>query len=238
MSIRSWSGSPTRWMRRWRGFDRRTRSAPSPDGTDTRPARLCYDTRMSARLTFPIYMSATEFLGWEPGDGLRYELVDGEPRAMAPAGTIHAYLQNELGSLIRNHLRVRGAECQALANPGVTPHLLSAHNVRVPDLGVTCSPLAPGQATLSDPVLLVEILSPSNQAKTWSNVWAYTSIPSVREILVLHSTRMRAELLRRLPEGGWPEEPEQITGGDLTLASVGFRVPIAELYQRTGLKAG
>jgi Uma2 family endonuclease len=191
---------------------------------------------MSALAKLPVFMSAADFLDWEPGDGMRYELVDGDPRAMAPAGTIHAYLQNELGSLIRNHLREGGAKCQALANPGVVPHLLSAHNIRIPNLGVTCSPLAPGQAALSDPVLLIEILSPSNQAKTWSNVRAYTSIPSVQEILVLHSTRMAAELLRRTPEGGWPEEPEQITGGGLVLTSIGFEVSMSELYARTGLK--
>jgi hypothetical protein len=64
---------------------------------------------------------------------------------------------------------------------------------------VTCSPLAVGQAMLSDPVLLIEILSPSNQAKTWPNVWAYTSISSVLEILVLRADRIAAELLRRSP---------------------------------------
>ena len=192
---------------------------------------------MSASAKLPIYMSATDFLDWEPGDGLRYELVDGEPRVMAPAGTIHAFLQNELGRRIGNHLLERGRACEALSNPGVTPHLLSAHNVRIPDLGVTCSPLAPGQ-TLTDPVLLIEILSPSNQAKTWSNVWAYTSIPSVQEILVLHSTRMQAELLRRTPEGGWPEEPKQITSGELLLASIDFRVAMTDLYARTGIKFG
>jgi Uma2 family endonuclease len=190
---------------------------------------------MSASAKLPVYMSATDFLDWEPGDGLHYELVDGEPRAMAPASTIHAYLQNELGSLIRNHLREHGSTCQALANPGVTPHLLSAHNIRIPDLGVTCSPITPGQATLPDPVLLVEILSPSNQAETWSNVWAYTSIPSGQEILVLHSTRVQAELLRRNAQSAWPAEPEQITGGNLTLASIGFQVAMNELYARTGL---
>jgi Uma2 family endonuclease len=84
-------------------------------------------------------------------------------------------------------------------------------------------------------VLLVEILSPGNQAKTWSNVWAYTSIPSVQEILVLHRTRIEAELLRRRPEGGWPEEPEHLTTGDLVLASIGFRVALRDLYARTGL---
>jgi Uma2 family endonuclease len=182
-----------------------------------------------------VRMSVRDFLAWEPGDGVRYELVDGEPRAMAPANTVHGFLQNELGSLIRNHLRERGTGCKVLANPGVIPHLLSAHNVRVPDLGVTCSPVRLGQATLPDPVLLIEILSPSNQADTWSNVWAYTSIPSVQEILVLHSERVAAEVLRRSAQGAWPEQTEEMLRGDLTLTSIDFRTPLADLYAGTGV---
>lgn len=91
---------------------------------------------------------------------------------------------------------------------------------------------------MPDPVLLVEILSPSNQAETWSNVWAYTSIPSVREILVLHSTRMRAEILRRPGEGEWPERTDVIAGtGALRLDSIGFAIGLPDLYARTGLGA-
>jgi hypothetical protein len=97
-------------------------------------------------------------------------------------------------------------------------------------LAVTCSPLAAGQATLADPVLLIEILSPSNQAKTWTNVWAYTSIPSVQEFLVLRTDRMAAELLRRSPQGEWPERPIASTAGELALESIGFRVALAGLY--------
>jgi Uma2 family endonuclease len=192
---------------------------------------------MSAVVNLSLYMSVSDFLAWESGDGLRYELVDGEPRATAPASTIHAFLQNELGSLIRNHLREHRSGCVVLANPGVIPRLLSAHNMRVPDLGVTCSPLIPGQAAMPDPVLLIEVLSPSNQAETWSNVWAYTSIPSVKEILVLHSNRIAADLLRRSPAGDWPQEPVQITKGDLELTSIGYRVEMTDLYALTGLAA-
>lgn len=183
----------------------------------------------------PMRMTVDEFLKWDSGDALRYELADGEPRAMAPASTIHGFLQNELGSLIRNHLRDKASGCEVVANPGVVPRLLSEHNVRIPDLAVTCSPLAAGQATLPDPVLLIEILSPSNQAKTWTNVWAYTSILSVREILVLRADRMAAELLRRSPQGEWSDRPIAITEGELVLESIGFRVALAELYRRTGL---
>ncbi len=88
---------------------------------------------------------------------------------------------------------------------------------------------------MSNPVLLVEILSPSNQAETWSNVWTYTTIPSVQEILVLRSASIGAELLRREADGGWPETPELITGGDLVFQSVGLRVPLHELYRTTRL---
>jgi Uma2 family endonuclease len=122
-----------------------------------------------------------------------------------------------------------------LANPGIVPHLMSAHNVRIPDLAVTCAKLLPGQATLPDPQVVIEICSPSNQAETWSNVWAYTSIPSVREILVLHGGRIAPELLRRAAGGGWPDEPEAIGDAMLTLTSIGFEMRLADLYAPTGL---
>jgi Uma2 family endonuclease len=84
---------------------------------------------------------------------------------------------------------------------------------------------------------VIEILSPSNQAKTWTNVWTYTSIPSVREILVLRADQIAAELLRRSPQGEWPDRPIAITEGELALESIGFRVGLGELYARTGLGA-
>ncbi len=196
---------------------------------------MCYSMAMVALPKLAARMSVRDFLAWEPADGLRYELVDGEPRAMAPAGTIHGFLQGRLAALLTAYLDRDERRCSVVVAPGVIPHLLSAHNVRVPDLGVTCSPLQPGQSTLPDPVLLIEILSPSNQADTWSNVWAYTSIPSVQEILILHSTRIAAAVLRRSRQGAWPEQPEELHDGELMLTSIGFRMSLAELYVRTGL---
>jgi len=190
---------------------------------------------MIAVAKIPGRMTVEEFLLWETGDDWRYELVDGEPLAMAPASNTHALLQSELARLIGNHLRTKSSLCDVLTNPGVVPHLLSDHNFRIPDLAVTCSPLPPGPSTVPDPVLLVEILSPSNQAKTWANVRAYTSIGSVQEILILRTDRTAAELLRRLPAGDWPERPTVIVGGTLELGSIAFTVALSELYGRTGL---
>jgi hypothetical protein len=75
-----------------------------------------------------------------------------------------------------------------LANPGIVPHLMSAHNFRVADLAVTGARLMPGQMALPEPLLVIEILSPSNRAETWSNVWAYTR--GLRDSLMSPTTVM------------------------------------------------
>ena len=183
-------------------------------------------------------MSLAEFLEWNPGDGRRWQLVDGEPRAMAPANAMHGFLQAELSALITNHLRGGNSPCNVFTNPGVVPATMAAHNMRVPDLVVSCSPFELTQPAPIDPVLIVEIRSPSNRADTWANVWAYTSIPSVREILILQADAIGGDLLWRLPDGAWPDRPTSIVDGDLVLESIGFRVAVAELYARTPLARG
>jgi len=80
----------------------------------------------------------------------------------------------------------------------------------------------------------VEILSPGNSAETWANVWAYTTIPSVQEIFMLRADAVAAELLRRRPDGSWPDEPADMAA-DLVLDSIGLAASLAELYARTPL---
>jgi hypothetical protein len=50
---------------------------------------------------------------------------------------------------------------------------------------------------------LSSLLSPSNESETRENVWGYTTIPSVREILLIRSTRVAAELIRHGADGSW-----------------------------------
>lgn len=180
-------------------------------------------------------MTVDEFLVWEPDDLRRYELVEGVPQAMAPASNAQGLLQSELGAIIRDDLRANRPGCVVLSNPGVVPKLRPGINFRIPDLGVTCTPVVPTATSLPEPVLLVEILSPSNQSETLVNVWTYTTIPSVREILVLRSDRLAADLLRRGADGSWPDRTTSVAGDTLELASIGFSLSLAELYRPTGL---
>ena len=182
-------------------------------------------------------MTVAEFLDW-PGDGTgrRFELVDGELRPMSPGSRAHGSIKMRLGRLIDEALEAAGSPCSIVSTPGVITGRHAHINMRIPDLGVTCTPDAPGQRALPDPVVLIEILSPSNAVDTWDNVWAYTTIPSLREIAVVHSTQVQAELLRRATDGGWPAVPEQIDAvGTLCLESITFACPLRAAYAQTHL---
>ena len=190
---------------------------------------------MSALPKIPVRMTVAEFFAWNPPAPQLWQLVDGEPQAMAPASVTHGAIQAELGRLIANHLSERSSPCRVITAPGVIPRVQSETNVRIPDLAVSCSGYDSEESALADPVLLIEILSPNNQAETWANVWAYTTIPSVQEILVLKTVSIGAELLRRGPDGSWPSQPLSIETGDLTLESIGFSMPLSAVYRMTRL---
>jgi Uma2 family endonuclease len=102
---------------------------------------------------------------------------------------------------------------------------------------VVSSPPSSDQV-VRDPILLIEILSPGNESETRTNIWAYTTIPSVREILAVRSTRMEAELLRRRPDGNWPESPEIVAGAAiLDLRSIQFQASLAAFYRTAEVSA-
>ena len=89
---------------------------------------------------------------------------------------------------------------------------------------------------MHEPLVLIEILSPTNVSKTRANVRDYTTISTVAEIVVLRSTAIAAEILRRAPDGGWPEQPDIIAEDDeLRLDSIGFAVPLRDVYRTSGL---
>lgn len=177
-------------------------------------------------------MTVDEFLDWNPQDSDRWELIDGTPRAMAPAAPRHGAIQGEAGRLIGNHLAERQRACRVVVEPGIQPKVRANLNVRVPDLAVTCADWNPDDRLLHEPLIVLEILSASNKADTWANVWSYVTIPSVREILVLHAAEIRADLLRRGEDGAWPDNPLSLKLGDtVELISIEFSAPLVAFYR-------
>jgi len=182
-------------------------------------------------------MTLSEFLQWEPADPTvrSWQLIDREPVAMAPGSDAHGAIRAELAALLRNHLVQQGSGCRVATEPGIVPKLRADRNYRIPDLAVTCAPPS-RDLMFPEPVLLIEILSPGNEVEPWANVWTYASVPSVAEILVVYSGRVAVELLRRDPNGQWPDEPVVLGPDDqITLTSIAFTAPLRSFYRTTVL---
>ena len=80
------------------------------------------------------------------------------------------------------------------------------------------------------PVLIVEVLSPTTEARDrMEKRLAYQRLPSLKEYVLASQEAMRIEIYRRT-EDGW--EVEQFNEHDeLRLESVGLVVPMVEIYR-------
>jgi Uma2 family endonuclease len=108
--------------------------------------------------------------------------------------------------------------------------------MRVPDLAGSCEACSAGHRGLTEPTLVIEILSPSNESETRENFWVYTTIPTVREILLIRSTRIAAELIRRGADGIGPPNPQRVDADSvLVLESLDFSCPLAAIYENAHL---
>jgi Uma2 family endonuclease len=180
-------------------------------------------------------MTLDEFLHWENGTDTRYELVGGFPVAMAPPARAHGMLCARLAGIIDAAVRSR-RPCSAQTEAGIArPDRDDA--CYIADIAVSCRPYQRGEQLVSDPVLVVEVLSPGTERyDRRTKVPAYCEIASLNEILLIDSEAAYAEILRR--EGDrWTVALLHGREAILYLTSVELRVSMAELYEGIDIEA-
>jgi Uma2 family endonuclease len=166
-----------------------------------------------------------EFLAFDDGTDRRYELFDGEIVAMAPPARAHGTLVSRLDRAIGNALR---PPCEIITEAGIVPPE-RADSYYQADLAVTCTPGAPSDQFLTEPVLIVEVLSPSTAATDRDRKLPdYRRIASLQEILVVSSTEARIEHYRREADG-WKVQ-DHAGRGAVTLESFDVTLELGELY--------
>ena len=193
---------------------------------------------MTAARKLPALMSVAEFLQW-PGDGTGrwYDLVDGVPRAHAAPSDLHGRMHATVSFLLTAHLRQQFPGCSVVIGGGVRPKLRANWNYRVPDITITCGQNKKGGHDVPDPVIIVELLSPSNKADTWDNVRNYTTVPSISEIVIIDTTRVYADVLVRNSLAHWPDNAVELTGGGtIRFPSINFEMQLDDAYRGTHLK--
>lgn len=170
------------------------------------------------------------FLAWDDGTDRRYELVGGEVIAMAPPaeahGTIVANLTIRIGTKLKAPCRVVGEAGIVLPDRDDTYYQA--------DLAVTCTSPEAGRQHVAEPVLIVEVLSPSTAVHDRGRkVDDYCRLPSVREIVLVGSEERRRQRWRRDGER-WLVE-NLIGEAELRLETVDTTIPLAAIYDGSGV---
>ena len=175
-------------------------------------------------------LSVEEFLDSCPNDQRHYQLIDGVIVAMAPPAIPHQIIAGNLTGEIYSAVRSNRPNCTVRSQAGIAPQGLAGRNHFETDITVTCEP-GGFRGIAAEPVLIVEILSPSTERDDhFVKLPHYQSLPSLEEILYVESQLVAATLYRRAG-GGW--ETIVLDGGDalLELETIGLALPLSSLYR-------
>ena len=167
------------------------------------------------------------YLAWENEQPEKHEFHRGEVFAMVGARRAHGCVVANLSREIGNQLK--GSPCRVFTE-GMKVQI-GEDTVLYPDIFVTCDrdDLAT-EMIFRAPTLVVEVLSPSTQAYDRSLKFAlYRRIPSLQEYILVDPDTRRVEAFRRGADGLW--DLHDLSDGDrLEAASIGARVPLAEVF--------
>lgn len=179
----------------------------------------------------PQRLSRDEFRRWAEGQTGRYERIDGEPVAMSPEKAQHVRIKNRIWAALDRAITTAALDCEALGD-GITVEVDEDTDYE-PDAMVNCGPRVPPDAvSATNPVIVVEVLSPRTQAVDTSDKLAdYFRVPSIQHYLIVSARRR--EIIHHQREG------EQIVSrvanlGSISLDPPGIVIGIAEIYADLG----
>ena len=185
---------------------------------------------MSVSPAYKPTMTPQEFLAWEEKQEGRYEYLHGAIRAMSGGSWNHNQIISNFH--IQLGFRFRGKPCIVMSQ-GLQIQAAKDDAYFYPDLVAVCGePKRDRDRTLLNPVLVMEVLSPSTERRDRvRKLQAYQAIESLQEYALVSQEMPVVECFRRRGET-W--EHHLIVGLEavLRLESVGCEIPLAEIYER------
>jgi Uma2 family endonuclease len=176
----------------------------------------------------PQRLSRAEFHTWAAAQPCgRFERHSGVVVAMAPERLAHARLKAAAWLLLRQGIQANRLPCEAFPDgAGVE---IGEDDDFEPDVMVHCGERLAGDATkVPDPLIVVEVLSPSTSATDrTTKLEKYFRLPSVQHYLIVWADRRRVVHHRRT--GGGVETTVH-TEGTITLDPPGLLFDVAGLY--------
>jgi Uma2 family endonuclease len=173
-----------------------------------------------------------EYLELEASSDVKHELLDGTAWAMTGGSPRHAAIAANVGGLLGRALA--GQRCQVFSSD-LRIRVPETGLATYPDISVICNqveldPEDRRKHTITNPTLLVEVLSPSTEAYDRGEKLAhYKRIPSLQEVVLVAHDEDRIDVWRRSTRG-WTLLSFR-PGQEVVLESLhGIRFPVDDVY--------
>jgi Uma2 family endonuclease len=175
-------------------------------------------------------LTEEQYLQIEREAEYKSEFHDGQMFAMAGSSPNHSHLANKIGALLD-----RGV-------PKGCPVFNSDLRIKVSEAGlytysdciVVCGDLkyfADHRDVVVNPVLIVEVLSPSTEAYDRGRKFEmYRTIDTFLEYLLIHQDRRHVEHYSKQDDGAWLLREFSGEGPTVDIARLSVPIPLAELY--------
>lgn len=177
---------------------------------------------MSVVVTNP--MTLDEFLDWEERQTERWEFDGFNPVAMTGGTARHSEIQVNLITALRT--RLRDKPCRVYSRD---LKVRTSSSIRYPDAFVVSNPFGGRATSVTDPVVVFEILSPSTaNVDSIDKNAEYQDTPSIQRYVMLAQNHQRAVVFE-LIANDWVGH---IISGDVTIAmpEIDVVLPLMELY--------
>ena len=176
-----------------------------------------------------VWISREDYRQWraEQPRG-RFERVDGRIVRMAAERAAHVRVKFNVCLALRNAIWAAALPCEALTD-GMTVEV--GENDYEPDAVVNCGARLDDDALVaSNPVVVVEVLSPSTQGNdTGGKLADYFRIPSITHYLIVHPTK-RVVIHHRRTFDGEKIETAIVGSGHIRLDPPGFVLKLDDFY--------
>ena len=162
---------------------------------------------------------------------IKYEFFNGEAFAMVGAERNHNRINVNLTRELSYDFKTDQSACDLFSND---MRVKIAENYVYPDIAIYC-----GDAefeddefdTLTNPVIIMEILSDSTEAFDRGKKFAYyRKVPTLQEYILISQTEYHVEQYIRRDDGKWEYRSYEGTGQILKMESVQCELPLSEIY--------
>jgi Uma2 family endonuclease len=175
----------------------------------------------------PRPLTRDEFRHWAQSQRGRFERVAGKPVARSPQRAQHVRVKSRVWAALDRAIRARDLDCEALAD-GMTIEIDEDTDYE-PDAVVNCGPPVASDAIAApNPVIVVEVVSPSTESVDLADKLAdYFRVPSIEHYLIFRARRR--EVIHHHRKG--PEIVTRVVNlGTLALDPPGIGIDLGDIY--------